>query len=166
LNAENTASEETLYYEWVPMSKFVKVIIASIILFTLTFTIPVAVASLEHLLPYTVIISLTTVFLLLILWNFRGLKITVTKNYLKVEYGVFNKKTFPISDIVGCEPTRANFGKYFGIGVRFGIDGSWAYTTSFGSAVKVVPTEGRVFVFSSRNPEKICALINKMKGYS
>ena len=39
-----------------------------------------------------------------------------------------------------------------------------AYTTSFGDAVKIVPSKGRVFAFSSHDPQKICYIINQTKG--
>jgi len=31
---------------------------------------------------------------------------------------------------------------------------------SFGNAVEIIPREGRTFVFSSKNPNKICKIIN------
>jgi len=65
-----------------------------------------------------------------------------------------------LQEIVSCQITKASFGRYGGIGVRYGFDGSTAYTTSFGNAVEIIPKEGRPFVFSSKNPEKICKIIN------
>jgi len=56
-----------------------------------------------------------------------------------------------------------SFGRYGGVGVRIGFDGSWAYTTSFGNAVKIVPRNGRTFVFSSNKPEEICQIIKKKR---
>jgi hypothetical protein len=53
------------------------------------------------------------------------------------------------------------FGRYFGVGVRYGLDGSTAYTTSFANAVEVSPKVGRTFVFSSKNPDKVCEIIDK-----
>ena len=69
-----------------------------------------------------------------------------------------------ISNIVSCEPTKANFGKYWGVGIRYGIDHSLAYTASFGNAVKTVLKKGRPFAFSSHNPQEICNLINQRQN--
>jgi len=43
------------------------------------------------------------------------------------------------------------------LGVRFGTDRSFAYTTSFGDAVL---KNCRPFVFSSHSPQEICDIIN------
>jgi hypothetical protein len=65
---------------------------------------------------------------------------------------------------MSCEPTKASFGRYGGIGVRYGTDSSWAYITSFGNAVKIIPTKGKPFVFSSKSVEKVCGIINQVKN--
>ncbi|MGQ9529822.1 MAG: hypothetical protein ACUVQX_00310 [Candidatus Bathycorpusculaceae bacterium] len=44
-----------------------------------------------------------------------------------------------IVGFVSCKPVKASFGKYFGVGIRYGVNGSWAYTTSFGNAVEIIP---------------------------
>ncbi|MCJ7794000.1 hypothetical protein MUP42_03610, partial [Candidatus Bathyarchaeota archaeon] len=80
---------------------------------------------------------------------------------LTVVYGVFNKKSFSIKEITSCKTTKASFGRYWGIGVRYGSDGSIAYTTSFGDAVKVVPKRGRTFVFSSNKPKEVCEILRR-----
>jgi hypothetical protein len=86
-------------------------------------------------------------FLLFLFWNYRCIKIQIINNELSVVYGLFNRKTFLFDDIVSCKKTKASFGRYWGVGVRYGSDGSVAYTTSFGDAVEVSPNAGRVFVF-------------------
>ena len=102
-------------------------------------------------------------FVLFLFWNYRGLEVKIGSNKLSVKYGIFNKKSIRISNINYCGVTKASFGRYGGIGIRYGYDGSTAYTTSFGNAVEIVPKEGRVFVFSARSPEKICRIIGKQK---
>ena len=104
------------------------------------------------------------VFVLLLFWNYRGIKIELNKTELYVRYGFFNQKSLQLKDIVSCDTIQASFGRYAGIGVRYGIDGSQAYTTSFGDAVKIIPLKGRIFVFSSHNPQKICYIINSTKS--
>jgi len=90
----------------------------------------------------------------------------VNNRDLIIDYGFFNHTRIPIVDVVSCKPTKASFGRYGGVGVRYGVDGSWAYTTSLGDAVKIVPRKGRPFVFSSNNPEEICGTIDQMKSVS
>ncbi|MFB0568783.1 MAG: hypothetical protein ACETV0_04135 [Nitrososphaeria archaeon] len=103
---------------------------------------------------------------LVVFWNYRGIQIRVNNRDLIVDYGFFNHKRIPIVDIASCKPTEASLGRYGGVGVRHGVDRSWAYATSLGDAVKIVPRKGRPFVFSSRNPEKICGTIDQMKSVS
>jgi hypothetical protein len=102
-------------------------------------------------------------FVLFLFWNYRGLEIQISDFRLFVDYGLFNRKSFLLKDIISCERIKASFGRYWGIGVRYGFDGSLAYTTSFGDAVKVVSKKGRPLVFSSHNPEEICSIINQSK---
>ena len=106
----------------------------------------------------------TLAFILFLFWNYLGLEIKINLDELFVNYGVFNKKSIKLKEIVSCQITKASFGRYGGSGVRYGCDGSTAYTTSYGNAVEIIPKEGRTFVFSSKNPEKICKIINKKTG--
>ena len=98
-------------------------------------------------------------FVLFLFWNYRYLEIRINPDKLIVRYGLFNKKSIMFTDIISCQITQASFGKYGGIGVRYGFNGSTVYTTSFGTAVEIIVKEGRAFVFSSKNPKKICKLI-------
>lgn len=103
-------------------------------------------------------------FILFLFWNYRGIKIQLSNTELNVRYGFFNQKSIQLKDIVSCDTIKASFGRYAGIGVRYGFDGSQAYTTSFGDAVKIIPSKGRAFVFSTHNPQKICNIINSTKS--
>jgi len=98
-------------------------------------------------------------FVLFLFWNYRGLRIQISSSRLFVTYGLFNQKSFLLNDIVSCERIKASFGRYLGVGVRYGFDGSLAYTTSFGDAVMVVPKRGRTFVFSSNKPDHVCKIL-------
>ena len=102
-------------------------------------------------------------FILLLFWNFRCLRIQVSGERLTVVYGIFNKKSFLLKELTYCKTTRANLGRYFGVGIRYGVDGSIAYSTSFGEAVEVAPKNGKVFVFSSNNPDKVCKTIKNFQ---
>jgi len=155
-------NEELLYSEWVPAGRFVKVVILFVFLLIMTIGIIFTALMPKELMVMGITFGGVSLFILLIYWNFRGLNITLTKNQLEVVYGIFNHKRIPLQKISKCEITKANFRTYGGIGIRLGLDGSWAYNTDFGEAVKLLFEKGRPFVFSTRNPQKICNLINKL----
>jgi hypothetical protein len=115
--------------------------------------------------PFLIVLLASVLPLVLILfWNYRGIQIQVTNNELLISYGFFNHKHIPISNIASCKHTKTPLSKYGGAGVRYrSTDRSWAYTTSFGNAVKIIQRKGKSFVFSSNNPEKLCNIINQIK---
>ena len=156
---------DIVFSEWVPAGSFVKAVVglvSSVVLCVLSITIITGFAFQN---PFWIAVSASIIaFLLLLFWNYRGIQIQVSKEGLSVNYGVFNRKSILLEHIVSCEPTRASFRRYGGVGVRLGFDGSWAYTTSFGDAVRIRRKEGRPFVFSTGNPEKICNIITYMKN--
>ena len=159
--------KDVLYMEWVPAGTLIKVLVgffSFLILCILLITIAVGVAIRYPFL--IVVLASPLAFVLFVFWNYRGIWIKVTTESLLIYYGFFNRKRIPIGDIVSCEPTKASFGRYGGIGIRYGTDGSWAYTTSLGDAVKTILRTGKPFVFSSNNPEEICSIINQMKSLS
>ncbi len=156
------------YSEWVPMGNLVKGLVAmvvSLVVFitaTILFFGGITTDSLIAIALNWIVIA----FILVLIWNYRGLRIQISSGELAVEYGFFNKKTFQLKDLISCKVSKSTFGRYWGIGVRFSSDGSVAYTTSFGEAVEVVPKVGRTFVFSSHKPARVCDIIrrNKEKG--
>ena len=155
--------ENADYSEWVPTGALVKSLFvgfsAYIVIFTLTFFLFV---ELSVDIAYGLIFAWGILAVLLFsFWNYRGIKIQISTDKLLVVYGFFNRKTFFLKDIVSCKITKASFGRYWGVGVRYGSDGSVAYTTSFGDAVEVAPKTGRTFVFSSKRPEQVCEVIKR-----
>jgi len=92
------------------------------------------------------------------------MQVQVSKERLSVDYGRFNHKTIQLSDIVSCEPTKASFRKYGGVGIRLGLDGSWAYTTSLSGAVRIKRMKGRIFVFSTSSSDEVCNIVNQMRA--
>ncbi len=156
--------ENILYSEWVSAGKFVKTIVGFISLLALIVVVISIWVSISINNPYfSVIIALPLTFVLVLYGNYRGIRIRVTSKQIVIGYVLFNRKRIQMSDIVSCEPTTANFGKYWGVGIRYGTDGSWAYSTSFGNAVKIVQLKGRPFVFSSNKPNEICNIISQIK---
>ena len=157
-------NEEILYIEWVPAGRFIKVLVLFVCLLIISIGIIITAFKPKELTFIGIIFGAVSLFIFLLYWNFRGLKITLTKNQLEVEYGIFNHKKIPLNKISKCDITKANFRTYGGVGIRFGLDGSWAYNTDFGEAVKLIFQKGRPFVFSTRNPQKICNLINELSN--
>jgi hypothetical protein len=155
--------ENVDYSEWVPTGALVKSLFvgfsAYIVIFTLAIYLFVEV-SVEEVYGLGFGWGILA-FLLFLFWNYRGLKIQVSSKELWVVYGLFNRKSFLLKEIVSCNKTKASFGRYWGVGVRYGSDGSVAYTTSFGDAVEVAPKTGRTFVFSSKRPEQVCEVIKR-----
>ncbi len=161
-SSNSKENREILYSEWVPVGRFVKIVIFSVFLLISTIGIVVTAFIPKELIFMGIIFGGVSLFIFLMYWNFRGLKITLTKYHLEVDYGVLNRKKIDLHQISGCEITKANFRKYGGVGIRLGTDGSWAYNTDFGEAVKLTFQEARPFVFSTRDPQKICNLINDL----
>jgi len=155
--------ENIEYSEWVPAGALVKGLFAMVSLIIVVVTFAVIIFS-EGLLVEDIFgVSfawVVLVILLLVFWNYRGLHIKINDESLSVNYGLFDKKSFLLKDITSCKTTKA-FSRYLGVGVRVGLDGSMAYTTSFNRAVEITPRINRVFVFSSKNPDKICEIINR-----
>ena len=155
--------ENTEYNEWVPAGALVKGAFLTISLIIVLVTFAVFLFSEELLVEDILGVTFAwaiLAFLLLVFWNFRGLRIQIKNDRLYLDYGLFNKKSFLLREIASCKKTKA-FGRYLGVGVRYGLDGSMAYTTSFANAVEVTPKLGRMFVFSSRNPDKVCEIITQ-----
>ena len=155
--------ERITYREWVPAGMFVKVtvwvVVSSIVFLLLILAAFLHPLTTEGLMGFGVSI-VTLMFILLLFLNFRGINIQLCSKELMVDYGFFNHKRIGVDDIASCNLVKASFRRFGGIGVRYGLDGSWAYTTSFGNAVEIVPKKGRTFVFSSNNPEKICQILS------
>jgi hypothetical protein len=155
------------YSEWVPAGRFVKTILGLVsLLFLLVLAISTWVGFSVQNPSFVVIIAVPLVFVLILYGNYRGVRIRITSSELIVRYGFLNSKRIYMSNIVSYEPTTANFGKYLGVGIRYGTDQSLAYTTSFGNAVKIALKKGRPFVFSSHNPKEICNIIDQVKTKS
>jgi hypothetical protein len=159
--------ENIKYNEWVPAGALVKGLFAMVSLIVVVVTFAILLFS-EGLLAEDILgVSLAWVILavlMLVFWNYRGLRIRISDEHLSVVYGRFDKKTFLLKDIASCKKTKS-LGRYLGVGVRVGLDGSMAYTTSFATAVEVTPKVGKVFVFSSKNPDRVCEIINRRNPF-
>ena len=156
--------EKTEYVEWVPAGRFIKgAKLATTFLIIIVFVLLIVFVQpldTEAFIGIGVSVAVL-IFILLLLVNFRGIKIKIDSEKLRLNYGLLNNKSIVLDEIDSCKPVKTPFRRFGGVGVRYGFDGSHAYTTSFGNAVEIKPKKGRVFVFSSNNPEKICEIISK-----
>ncbi|MHA1375628.1 MAG: hypothetical protein ACTSR7_15205 [Promethearchaeota archaeon] len=157
--------DEILHVEWVSAGKFVKILVLFVCLLLISIGIIISAFNPKELAFIGIIFGAVSLILFLFYWNYRRLKITLTNNQLEVVYGIFNHKKIPLNAITSCDITKADFRTYWGVGIRFGSDGSWAYNTDFGEAVKLTFKHSRPFVFSTKNPQKICDLISKISNY-
>ncbi|MGC9779527.1 MAG: hypothetical protein HZR80_09830 [Candidatus Heimdallarchaeota archaeon] len=161
MRSKNEADEKEtiLYSEWVPMSKIVVILIILLVAVLITNTIIISVLEPQEMVLAISLGGALSILFLLIGLNFRGLRITLTKNVIKIKFGIFNKKIISLDELVSCEVIKASFGKYYGMGIRLGSDSSWAYITDFGDAVKLTYQESKLFVFSTKNYPEICKIL-------
>jgi len=157
---------DIIYSEWVPAGRFVKALVGFISFLLLCVLLIVFAVGVAIQNPFLIVVLVSPfAFVLFLFWNYRGIQIQVTHKELLISYGFFNHKHIPTSNIASCKHTKTSLRKYGGIGVRYRFtDRSWAYTTSFGDAVKITRRKGRAFLFSSNNPEELCSIVNQIKA--
>ncbi|MQY83312.1 hypothetical protein GH157_06450 [archaeon] len=148
--------EETIYEEriwlnpWLTLLMGIMIGAFSIIgLVQLFYGIPIGRRPESPVLYFGVALLFVFVYL-----NFSKLDIDINTERIEVRYGLV-KKVIPMKEIVSYEPHFAGFYLYGGIGIRRGVDGSLAFTTSFGNSMKIHMRSGRPFVFSTNKPYEI-----------
>lgn len=109
----------------------------------------------------TVLLIGFDVFFILLYLNFNRLIVEIGPVKIEVKYGLI-KRAIPIKDVLSCEPIRASFGMYGGPGIRYGGDGSLAFITSFGDAVKIRMVSGRTFAFSTNRQDEVLKLVDSL----
>lgn len=103
--------------------------------------------------PFLILIGLALIFFF---YNFWSLQIKVQGRLLEFGFGIF-KKRIQLSDIVSCEETQVSFGRYWGIGIRLGMDGTICYNTRFGKGVRIkIKDKRKDYVLTSDNPLALC----------
>ncbi|MCK5297612.1 MAG: hypothetical protein KAJ76_01810, partial [Candidatus Heimdallarchaeota archaeon] len=107
----NETKEEILYNEWIPMNKFIIILFAFVIAVLISTAITTSIyapTTRVYMLP---IYAMLCLFFVLIGINYRGIQITLTKNEIKVKFGLLNKKTISIDELVASEVIQATIGK-------------------------------------------------------
>jgi len=159
---EGATVKANAYSEWIPVGKFIKTLMASVlilVLVVLALSIWFSVSLREPLIAGAM--SFPLIFVLLLYFNLRGIQIKINSKELAINYGFFSQRYISLSDIESCEQTGVNFG-YLGIGIKYDFDDS-DLSSSVINAVKINMFGGKSFVFSSNNPNEICKIINKIK---
>jgi hypothetical protein len=165
MNQNNSKNEnEVLYTEWIPVGKFVKIIALCVFVSILSLGIILTALQPIEMSLVGILLGVMSLAIYLFYYNYRGLKVFITKRLLGVDYGAFNHKRILLNMIIDCSVVKAHFRTFGGVGIRLGLDGSWAYNTDFGDAVKLTLKDKRPFVFSTRNPQKICNLLNELSN--
>ncbi|NHJ87839.1 MAG: hypothetical protein FK734_20420 [Asgard group archaeon] len=144
--------DNILYYEWVPMNIFVTIAIILLVTLLVATSISIPITQPTYRALTIVICVIFSIFFILLWLNFRGLSITITKSEIIVKFGIFSKKIIPVNEIISLEETKVSFKTYWGFGIRIGFDSSLAYTTGFTKAIKIISSEKRPFVFSTKTP--------------
>ena len=161
---ERFSENDVLYKESIRTGKSVRLLVSTIYITLFTISLTMAILDSQFILMSEVIIASMTVAFILLYMNFRVLRITITESHLEVRYGKFQRKIIPVTTMIDCEHIQISFKEYGGIGIRLGRDGTWAYNTSLGDAVKITIPGERPFAFSTANPGKVCQLIQEIKG--
>lgn len=83
---------------------------------------------------------------------FSKMVITLDQEMLRFGFAPFVIKV-PIDKVTRIAPSKAGFGRTFGIGIRYMLDGRILYNTFWGSIIEV-DFAGRRYAFSCRNTER------------
>jgi hypothetical protein len=153
-----------MYSEWVPTSKYLRATLLATAALIVIIVVAVAVfvqPSGPGMLVGFGVSAAVLVLMLFVYRVFRGIKIHLTSERLTVTYGL-SRESVKVDEIVSCKLVKASFSRFGGLGIRYSFDGAWAYTTSFGNAVEIVPKKGRNFIFSSNNSKKFCETLNNL----
>ncbi|HVP37141.1 MAG TPA: hypothetical protein VMT04_09125, partial [Terriglobales bacterium] len=103
--------------------------------------------------PFLILVGLALIFMYA---NFRRLEIKIQGRFLEFGFGIFKKK-IPLSNIVSCEESQVSFGRYWGIGIRLGMDGTICYNSRFGNGVRIkIKDKSKDYVLTSNNPQALC----------
>jgi hypothetical protein len=149
------------YHETVMAGKFLQTFYIAFTILWICIFLLVVRYSLAIGAPYFAsVLVIPMVFISLLYCNFGQIVIVITSEELVVGYRFSNRTHFALCEIESCEQTKTNFGKYLGIGIRMGTDGSVAYSTSFGNAVKINLSGKKSFVFSTNHPDTVCQVIS------
>lgn len=127
----------------------------------------IAAASLST--PAAMVPSIVSTVVLSFVWLlFSVLRISVTRDEVFVQYGLFGPR-IPVRDIRHCAAVSYDWKRYGGWGIRYGRDGSVAYNMlgDHGRAVEIVYEKGgkeHKLLLASRDPERLAAAVERARA--
>lgn len=115
------------------------------------------------------VLPFTTGLIALIGLLFSVLRVTVTREEVIIQYGLFGPK-IPVRQIQDCKAVQYDWKQYGGFGIRRGLDGSWAYNMmgDAGRACRIEWLDARgkkqVTLVASPDPEALARAIQRARG--
>jgi hypothetical protein len=101
--------------------------------------------------------------LMLVMGNFRRLRIAVTDERVEFGFGLF-RRSLPLASIQSCEVKRYNWLPYGGWGIRFSTGGRRAYSMpGVPRGVEITVAQGRKvrrYFVSSTQPERFASSLS------
>lgn len=99
-------------------------------------------------------------FLLPLAYVFRTLEITIDEQQLKVGFPIHHERV-PLDQISASQATRYRWWEFGGYGIRWGRRGKMLNVGGDGGRAVELRRHGRrTLLFSSRNPEAVCAALH------
>jgi|GEM_PF-3578559 len=151
--------EESIYLSWLVLL-FVLILVG-------TFFVQIIIIP-DELKPIFNIVFLVVILTALFSANFVMLRIKITQEYLSVSYGIIKHIT-PWEDIIACQVEGPSAVQFKGYGIRNGkINGKMVQGYVIGNPkVTISLNKGKYndFVFTTKNPQEVCNLINEQIGY-
>ena len=96
---------------------------------------------------------------LAIVYAFRAIEITIDDRELRVGFPIYRDRV-PLDQIVACRPIRYRWWEFGGYGLRWGRRGKMFNVGGDGGRAVELTRSGRgTLLFSSRDPEAVCAAI-------
>lgn len=139
-------------------------ILAVAIAFTSVFSV-IAIVEAYKTTGFTWLAMLPTGIALIILGGtlaiFSKMTVTLDEEMLRFGFAPFVIKA-PVNEITRIAQSKAGFGRTFGIGIRYMLDGRILYNTFWGNVIEV-DFAGKRYAFSCKNPEKFMEAMKTLR---
>ena len=110
--------------------------------------------------PGLVMAGAIAVFLLVLAYAFRALELTIDDQQLTVGFPIHHERV-SLDQISACQPIQYRWWEFGGYGIRWGRRGKMLNVGGDGGRAVELRRSGRAaLLFSSRDPEAVCAAIH------
>jgi hypothetical protein len=116
----------------------------------------------DRRLVVTSLLAMAVPLFVVILFWWSELDVQVTRNEVRARFRPFHlsTRTFPLSEIRGCEARDYEpIGEFGGWGIRMGGSRSWAYNVSGSRGVQLELADGRRLLLGSQRADELAAAI-------